>query len=54
MKNALVAEFIGTFTMIFAGCGAVAADELTRGGVTHLGICLTFGLAVCVMIYATG
>ena len=50
----LVAEFIGTFTMVFAGCGAVAADELIRGGVTHLGICLTFGLAVCVMIYATG
>jgi len=50
----LVAEFIGTFTLVFAGCGAVVADGITDGAVTHVGIALTFGLAVCVMIYATG
>lgn len=50
----LVAEFVGTFTLVFAGCGAVVANAHTGGAVTHVGIALTFGLAVCVMIYATG
>ena len=50
----LGAEFIGTFALVFAGCGAIAANHLTGGAVGHLGICLTFGLVVCVMIYATG
>ena len=53
-SNKLVAEFVGTFTLVFAGCGAVVADAHTGGAVTHVGIALTFGLAVCVMIYATG
>jgi aquaporin NIP len=50
----VAAEFIGTFAMVFAGCGAIAADHLSGGAVGHVGICLTFGLVVCVMIYATG
>ena len=50
----LLAEFIGTFALVFAGCGAVLADGLTGGAVTHVGVALTFGLVVCVMIYATG
>ncbi len=44
-------EFIGTFAMVFAGCGAIAADAFSGGAVTHLGISLTFGLVVCVMVY---
>ncbi|MDP6934672.1 MAG: MIP family channel protein [Myxococcota bacterium] len=48
------AEFIGTFALVFAGCGAIAADHLSGGAVGHVGISLTFGLVVCVMIYATG
>jgi len=50
----LVAEFIGTFALVFAGCGAVISDHMTGGAVSHVGISLTFGLVVCVMIYATG
>jgi MIP family channel proteins len=49
-----LAEFLGTFALVFAGCGAVISDTMTRGGVTHVGIALTFGFTVCAMIYALG
>ena len=45
---------VGTFAMVFAGCGAIMVDTMTGGSITHVGICLVFGLAVMVMIYATG
>jgi len=50
----LTAEFVGTFALVFAGCGAVVADAATAGAVSSVGVALTFGLVVCVMIYATG
>ena len=50
----MMAEFIGTFALVFAGCGAVVSDHLTGGAVSHVGVSLTFGLVVCVMVYATG
>jgi len=49
-----LAEFLGTFAMVFAGTGAVVIDAVTGGGVTHVGISLTFGLIVMAMIYAVG
>lgn len=49
-----LAEFVATFTLVFAGCGAVVIDTVTRGQVTHVGIAISFGLAIAVMIYATG
>lgn len=48
------AEAFGTFALVFAGSGAIAIDEVTRGAVTHVGIALTFGLVVLAMIYAIG
>ena len=48
------AEFIGTFLLVFAGPGAVVIDEVSGGGVTSLGIGLSFGLAVMAAIYAVG
>ncbi|MEM1347106.1 MAG: MIP family channel protein [Myxococcota bacterium] len=51
---AMWAEFIGTFALVFAGCGAVMSDVAYGGGVGHVGIALTFGLVVMVMIFATG
>jgi hypothetical protein len=50
----LAAEFIGTFSLVFAGTGAIVIDETTGGAVTHVGIALTFGLIVLAMIYTVG
>lgn len=47
------AEFIGTFALVTAGCGAILVNAQT-GALTHVGIALTFGLIITVMIAATG
>lgn len=49
-----IAEFIGTFSMVFCGTGAMAINEVTGGSVTHVGIAMTWGLIVMAMIYAFG
>ena len=49
-----LAECIGTFALVFAGCGAVLTNTMTGGAVTHLGVSLTFGMIVAVMIFALG
>ncbi len=49
----LVAEFIGTFTLIFIGVGAISADYITGGKLGLTGIALAHGLAIAVMISAT-
>ncbi len=49
-----IAETIGTFTMVFCGCGAMTINEITNGDVTHVGIAITWGLIVMAMIYAFG
>jgi aquaporin Z len=48
------AEMLGTFGLVFAGTGAIAANEASQGAITHVGIALTFGLVVLVMIYTFG
>jgi len=50
----LAAEAMGTFALVFAGTGAIIIDAKTGGGVTHVGVALTFGLIIMVMIYAVG
>ena len=47
------AEFVGTYALVTAGCGAIIVNTLT-GSLSHVGIALTFGLVIMVMIAATG
>ena len=49
-----ISETIGTFTMIFCGCGAMTINEITNGSITHVGVAITWGLIVMAMIYAFG
>lgn len=48
------AEFIGTFALVFAGCGAVMVAERMPGQVAPGAVPMVFGLVVTVMIYAVG
>ncbi len=50
----VLAEFIGTFVLIFAGTGAVMVDKIASGAVTHLGISIVFGAIVTALIYSLG
>ena len=49
-----ISEFIGTFTMVFCGTGAMTINEVTGGDVSHVGIAITWGFIVMAMIYAFG
>lgn len=51
--QALAAELIGTFALVFAGCGAIMVDAKTHA-LGHVGVAIVFGLAIMVMIYAVG
>lgn len=50
----LLAEGLGTFGLVFAGCGAVVANELSGGAVTHVGVSIVFGAIVMMMIVVFG
>ena len=48
-----LAEAVGTFVLVFLGCGAIMVNART-GGLGTLGIAVAFGLAITVMIAAVG
>jgi MIP family channel proteins len=52
----LIAEFIGTFALIFFGAGAICTDQYLHatGGVGLLGVALAHGLAIAIMVSAMG
>ncbi|WP_370003573.1 MIP/aquaporin family protein, partial [Winogradskyella sp.] len=54
LSKKLWSEFIGTFAMVFCGCGAMTVNEITGGSITHVGVAITWGLIVMAMIYAFG
>jgi aquaporin Z len=50
-----MAEFIGTFWLVFGGCGAaVLAAAFPSLGIGFVGVALAFGLTVLTMAYAIG
>ncbi|MBD2430041.1 MULTISPECIES: MIP/aquaporin family protein [Fischerella] len=53
-RQEVLAEAIGTFTLVFAGTGAVMVNELSQGAVTHVGISFVFGAVVAALIYSIG
>ncbi len=55
LQKRLVAEAIGTFWLVFGGCGsAVLAATYPDLGIGFLGVALAFGLTVLTMAYAIG
>jgi MIP family channel proteins len=56
LAQKLVAEFIGTFALIFFGAGAICVDFHLRstGGLGLLAIALAHGLAIAIMVSALG
>ncbi len=55
LSKRLSAEFIGTFWLVFGGCGsAVLAAAFPTLGIGFLGVALAFGLTVLTMAYAIG
>lgn len=53
LTRATIAEMIGTFALVFSGCGAIVV-QAQSGALGHVGVCLTFGLVITAMIFATG
>ena len=50
-----IAEFVGTFWLVFGGCGsAVLAAAFPQLGIGFLGVALAFGLTVLTMAFAIG
>ncbi|MBS7809572.1 aquaporin Z [Roseococcus pinisoli] len=55
LQHRLTAEFIGTFWLVFGGCGAaVFAAGFPQLGIGFLGVSFAFGLTVLTMAYAVG
>lgn len=49
-----LAEFIGTYALVFFGTGAIIVNQEVNGVITNVGIAIIFGLIVMAMIYSLG
>ncbi|RDX72848.1 hypothetical protein CR513_47613, partial [Mucuna pruriens] len=50
----LAAELVGTYFLIFAGCGSVVVNLDNEKVITQPGISIVWGLAVMVLVYSVG
>ena len=53
LLRAMTSEAIGTFALVFAGCGAIMVDAKTHQ-LGHVGVAISFGLVIMFGIYAVG
>jgi aquaporin Z len=53
MRKYLV-EFIGTFFLVFVGCGAMVINTEMNNVISHVGVAMSWGLIVMVLIYSLG
>ncbi len=53
-RQQLAAEVVGTFVLVFFGCGSIVYANEADATITVTTVGLTFGLAVLVMVYAFG
>jgi aquaporin Z len=55
LSKRAIAEFIGTFWLVFGGCGSAVVSAAFPGlGIGFLGVALAFGLTVLTMAFAIG
>ena len=47
--NIVTAEFLGTFLLVFVGCGAIVVNDLYAGALGHIGVNAVFGPALAAM-----
>ena len=50
----MIAEVLGTYFLIFAGCAAVLVNKDRKEIVTQPGVAIVWGLVVMVMVYSVG
>lgn len=49
-----LAEFIGTFFLIFVGDGAIIINALSKNSIGHIGEAFAFGFIIFIMIFSCG
>jgi MIP family channel proteins len=54
LSRRAAAEGFAAFALVFAGCGAIVANQHYGAALGVVGIALVFGLIIMVMVYATG
>ena len=54
LRRRLAAEAVGTFLLVFFGCGSMAVDAAYGGALGHVGIGIVWGVVVMALIYALG
>lgn len=54
MSRNYIIEVIGTFFLVFVGCGSMVIDTEMGGAISHVGVAMCWGLIVMVLIYSIG